>query len=36
MRDSMPYDLIQGQVHEAFKVGYPDIFKSSLLPFTNR
>jgi len=31
MHDGMPYDPIQGQVHEPFKVGNPFIFKSYLL-----
>jgi len=37
MHDGMQYDLIQdkdqGQGHESFKVGNPDIFKSYLLRY---
>jgi len=31
MHDGMPYDPIQGQGHEPFKVGNPFIFKGYLL-----
>ena len=32
MHDGMQYDMIQGQGHEALKVGNAAIFKGYLLP----